>query len=376
MKIGLVFDDSLDNTDGVAQYVLISGQWLAAQGHDVHYLVGHTKRTDLPKLYSLSRNLRVRFNKNRMTMPLPASKRKIRELLRREQFDVLHVQMPYSPALAGRIIAAADRDMALVGTFHILPHSTVVHAATRLLGLMQRRSLRRFDAVMSTSPPAAQFAHATFDIKSTVVSLGIPLDRFFDAKPFATYSKTRNIVTVGRLVARKGGQHLLAALAHLKQHDKLAEDVRVLICGSGPLEQQLKQYARAQGLGKHVSFEGFIDEADKPRYLASADIAVYPSTGGESFGIVLLEAMAAARGAVLAGNNPGYASVIGKHTEALFDPAAHAQLADMLHNLLEDAPARRAAHRWQREYVRQFGIDTVGKQIEAVYKQALRRRAR
>ncbi|HTH72515.1 MAG TPA: glycosyltransferase family 4 protein, partial [Candidatus Pristimantibacillus sp.] len=104
LKIGLVLDDSLDKVDGVQQYVLIVGRWLTAQGHDVHYLVGETKRTDLPGMHSLARNVKVRFNKNRMAIPLPANLRAIRALLKREQFDVLHVQVPYSPALAGRII--------------------------------------------------------------------------------------------------------------------------------------------------------------------------------------------------------------------------------------------------------------------------------
>lgn len=373
MKIGLVFDDSLDKTDGVAQYVLITGQWLAEHGHDVHYLVGQTVRKDIKQLRSLSRNVRVRFNKNRMSMPLPASKRRIRELLRREQFDVLHIQMPYSPALAGRIIAEADADTAIVGTFHILPYSRLVHMANKLLGAVQRRTLRRFDAVMSTSPPAATFAGATFGIDSTVVPLGIPLDRFFDAAPFERFENTRNIVTIGRLVQRKGCQYLLAAIAALKQQDRLATDVHVVICGDGPLEQQLKQYVQAHRLAEYVSFEGFIDEADKPRYLASADIAVYPSTGGESFGIVLLEAMAAARGAVLGGNNPGYASVIGERAEALFDPADTAALADTLYTLLEDKKARTTAHNWQRKHIQQFDISVVGRQIVEIYEQALRK---
>ena len=72
MKIGLVFDDSLDSTDGVAQYVLALGDWLDDQGHEVHYLVGETHRTDLPNLHSLSRNVRVTFNGNKLGMPLPA----------------------------------------------------------------------------------------------------------------------------------------------------------------------------------------------------------------------------------------------------------------------------------------------------------------
>lgn len=374
MKIGLVFDDSLDKTDGVAQYVLITGEWLKAQGHDVHYLVGETKRSDIKSLHSLSRNVKVSFNKNRMTMPMPADKKQLRQLLEREQFDILHIQMPYSPFLAGRIIAAADADTAIVGTFHILPYSQAVHFANRLLGWMQKGSLSRFDKIMATSPPAAKFAKQTYGIDCQVVPLGIPLKRFFSAEPFAKYDDKRTVVFLGRLVERKGCQYLLRALARLKSNGKLGDDVRVVICGDGPLRPQLEQFAKDNNLQSQVEFQGFISEEDKPRYLASADIAIYPSTGGESFGIVLLEAMASARGAVLAGDNPGYSSVIGKRREAIFNPYNIDLLAEKLGNLLSSKKSRDQAQRWQIKHVEQFDIGVVGREIVMVYEQALRNR--
>lgn len=376
MKIGLVFDDSLDKTDGVAQYVLITGEWLRKQGHEVHYLVGETKRQDIKELHSLSRNVKVSFNKNRMTMPLPADKRRIAELLQREQFDILHIQMPYSPFLAGRIISVADDDTAVVGTFHILPYSKMVHAANRLLGSVQKRSLTRFDKIMATSPPAAAFAKQTYDIDCQVVPLGIPLRRFFGAEPFAAYSDKKTIVFLGRLVERKGCQYLLRSLARLKKDGRLGDDVRVVICGDGPLRPQLEQFVQISDLQKQVEFKGFISEESKPRYLASADIAIYPSLGGESFGIVLLEAMAASRGAVLAGDNPGYRSVIGKRPEAIFNPVNIDLLAEKLYNLLSSKKMRDQAQRWQAKHVEQFDIGVVGREIVMVYEQALRNRLR
>jgi phosphatidylinositol alpha-mannosyltransferase len=123
-----------------------------------------------------------------------------------------------------------------------------------------------------------------------------------------------------------------------------------------------------------VEFAGFISEADKPRYLAGADIAVYPSTGGESFGIVLLEAMAAARGVVLAGNNPGYASVVGERPEALFDPKDEVQFAAKLQKFLDNPAAREKARNWQQQFVRQFDVPNVADEIMVVYDQALHKR--
>ncbi|HUS26587.1 MAG TPA: glycosyltransferase family 4 protein [Nevskiaceae bacterium] len=368
-KIGLVLDDSLDSTDGVQQYVLTMGKWLAAMGHDVHYLVGQTTRTDIPNVHSLSRNMNVRFNGNRMSMPMPANKQAIRQLLAREQFDVLHVQMPYSPFLAGRIIGAAGPKTAVVGTFHILPNSSLAGLGTQLLGRVLHGSLKRFDQIMSVSAAAADFAKSSFGIDSQVVPNTADLTPFFNAKPFAAYN-VPTIVFLGRLVPRKGAGHLLHAIARMERKDPF----KVVICGGGPLDGELKNFVRQQKLGDIVEFTGKVTEADKPRYLASADIAIYPSTGGESFGIVLLEAMAAAHGAVLAGNNPGYASVMGEHDEALFNPKDEAALAVRLTALLHDKTAREEAQSWQQHYVRQFDVPTVGAQLLGVYADALHKR--
>src|SRR3954462_8834258 len=104
LKVGLVLDTSLDAEDGVQQYVLSIGRWLAGQGHEVHYLAGETRRRDLPNLHSLARNVTVRFNGNVTTIPLPASRRKLRRFLRRHGFDVLHVQTPHSPFMSQKLI--------------------------------------------------------------------------------------------------------------------------------------------------------------------------------------------------------------------------------------------------------------------------------
>ncbi len=372
LKIALVFDDTLDKPDGVQQYMLTIGRWLVGQGHEVHYIVGETVRRDVPNLHSMARNVKVRFNQNRMSIPLPASKREIHNLLQHERFNVLHVQVPYSPQLSARVIAAALPQAAVIGTFHIAPHSKLVHGANRALGLWLRRTLGRFDRMLAVSKVAQTFAKQTFGIDSEIVPNTINLAPFFAATAFARYEKTPTIVFLGRLVERKGCQYLLRAVAELKKtyHDPL----QVVICGGGPLETQLKAYVAAHGLTGIVSFEGYITEADKPRYLASADIVTYPSTGGESFGIVLLEAMAAAKGSVLAGNNPGYASVLGEHTEALFQPQNTEAFATLLRSHLQDAHLRSMAHGWQQTLVRQYDVAVVGQKILATYNAALRER--
>lgn len=377
LKIGFVLDDSLDTADGVQQYVLTVGTWLQSQGHDVHYLVGETKRRDIPQLHSLSRNLKVRFNHNRMSMPLPTSRQKLTVLLQKERFDVLHVQLPYSPFLAGRIITAAPAQTAIVGTFHVAPHSLMVHVANHLLRLLTSRSLRQFDAVMSVSRVAQTFAKKTFKLTSVVVPNTLQLAPYRQARALPQYQQVQTIIFLGRLVERKGCQHLLNAINRMQNSNDSSgfqQPYRVIICGKGPLEHQLKQYVKNHNLQAIVEFVGFVSETDKPQYMASSDIAIFPSTGGESFGIVLLEAMAASRGVVLAGNNPGYAGVMAAHQESLFDPRNEKALADKLRGYLNDPLARKAARRWQQQEVARYDVATVGQQIIEQYQIALHKR--
>ncbi|HSW65760.1 MAG TPA: glycosyltransferase family 4 protein [Bacillota bacterium] len=371
--IGFVFDDSLDKPDGVQQYVLILSRWLAAQGHDVHYLVGETKRTDIANLHSLSRNIHVRFNQNRMAMPLPAKRGPISELLQDVNFDVLHVQVPYSPFLAGRIIKLASPTTAVVGTFHIAGESALVVAANKVLGLWVRSTLRRFDAMVA-APAAADFAKRTCNIGCSILPLPVALKNFYGTKPFERYAKGKTVVYLGRFVERKGCRYLLQAVSYAVKHGMWPSDARVVLCGGGPLEASLKSYAAEQGLEQIVSFEGYISEEDKPRYLASADVVTYPSTGGEGFGVVLLEAMAASPGIVLAGNNPGYAGAMGDHADQLFDPFNTAAFAERLVAALGDGPGRKAAHTWQLAFAKQCDVPVVGRQTLDMYEQAIMKR--
>ncbi len=369
MKIGFVLDDSLDRTDGVQQYVLTLGQWFSTQGHEVHYLVGHTMRQDLPNIHSLSRTLRVKANQNQLSIPLRASTRRVRELLRYEQFDVLHVQMPYSPALAAKVINQAPPQTAIIGTFHILPFSRLEAVGTRALGWMLRRSLKRFDRIVSVSEPAAVFARQSFHIQTEVLPNAVDLSHFQGGKKLGQYDDGKlNVVYLGRLVARKGCLHLLEALVHLRDGVDLGR-LRVIIAGTGPLEHQLKQFAAKHHLLQIVEFVGYVSEKDKPDYLATADIAVVPSTGGESFGIVLVEAMAAGADVIVAGDNPGYRFVLSGSEEQLVNPQDTAAFARTLTYFLQDSAARKRAKNHQANLMAAYDVRQVGTKLLDIYKE-------
>jgi phosphatidyl-myo-inositol alpha-mannosyltransferase len=367
MKIGFVLDDSLDKTDGVQQYVLTLGQWMRHQGHEIHYLVGHTERKDIPHIHSLSRNLQTHFNQNRMSTPLPANKKAIKSLLEREQFDALHVQMPYSPFMAGRVIKAAPKRTKVIGTFHIIPFSWIEKVATRLLGLILWNTVRRFDTIYSVSEPARRFARRSFGVKSTVLPNVVNAAAFHIGRPIRKYDDGKiTIVFLGRLVPRKGCMYLLQAIEALHQQH-LLQNIRVLICGKGQLLPELEKYVHEHHLSSIVHFVGFVSEEDKPHYLATADIAVFPSTGGESFGIVLIEAMAAGSGVVLGGNNVGYASVLSKRPELLVDPTDTTQFAKTLKHFIGSKRARQSTKKWQQDHVQQYDVAVVGNVLLAQY---------
>lgn len=375
LKIGFVLDSGLDKPDGVQQYVLALGEWFRSQGHEVHYLVGQTKRTDIPNVHSLSRSVSVRFNGNNGSIPLAARRRKLRQFLAAESFDVLHVQMPHHPLLAQRLVLAAGPQTAVIGTFHVAPYNRLVTSGNKVLGRWLRPSLRRFDKIVSVSPAAAAFARETFHIETAVLPNVIDYRRFHEAKPLSQYDDkvTLTILFLGRLVPRKGCQLLLEAVALVNDMPSVPA-FRVVICGKGPLEAKLRQFVTRHQLGALVSFVGFVSEADKPQYYASADISVFPSSGGESFGIVLLEAMAGGHATILAGDNPGYRSVMAPQPELLFAAKDARILAQKLVYYLNHGSDRLAMQAWAARYAKTFDVQLVGVQLLDIYQKALLKR--
>lgn len=374
MKIGFVLDDSLDKSDGVQQYLLTLGKWMKRHGNDVHYLVGQTERKDIPNVHSLSRNIQVHFNQNRMTTPLPASRQPIEALLAREKFDVLHIQLPYSPFLAGRIINSADPKTAIIGTFHIIPFSRFEQLATKVLSIWLWRNKRKFDHVFSVSLPAADFARRSFGIKTTILPNVVDVSLYGSAKPYRKYDDGLvNVLFLGRLVERKGCLYFLKAIQELHTSGRL-DGVRVLIAGKGPLEPELHEYVIKNHLKRHVKFLGYVSEDDKARYLKTAHIAVFPSTGGESFGIVLIEAMAAGKPVVIAGNNIGYRSVLGERPGQIVSPKNTAEFAKTLHRFIANEPARRKSHQWQQNVIKNYDVHKVGLELIDRYDAALQQK--
>ncbi len=356
------------------QNVLTLGRWLAAQGHDVHYLTSTTTRPDLAQVHNLARNVSVRFNGNRLSTPGWASARAVDAALALD-LDVVHVQMPYSPLLAGRVIRRAPARSAVVVTFHILPLTFAARAATHVLGLVQRRQMRRLDAVLAVSSAAEEFMRGAFGVAGQVVPNPVALEPFRAARRAALAAHSPSdgprVVFLGRLVERKGAGALLDALGLLAGQGALPSGLEVVLAGTGPQRERLMRSAVELGLGDVVAFPGFVAEEDKAALLASADIVALPSLGGESFGISVVEALAASRGVVLAGDNPGYRSVMSGLTDQLVDPRDAPAFAAALAAHLADPALRRMASERQAAAAEQFDVEVVGQAVLAHYTRAL-----
>ncbi len=357
MKIAFVLDDSLSRPDGVQQYVTTLGAALADAGHDVVYASSGDVRDDLPSV-SLTGNIAVTFNGNGLRTPRPASRRRLRDWLLANRPDVIHVQMPHSPFFAGRVVREARRvlggDVRIVGTFHILPDGRVSEIGTAALGRVLRSNLRMFDAFSAVSQPAAEFARAAFGIDCALTPNLVDVDAFRAQvrahRPDAA-DRPLTVSFLGRFVDRKGAPELVEAVAALSED--VRAQVRVRMGGKGPLLEPVRALVAERGLADIVSLEGFVAEEDKAQFYADADLACFPATGGESFGIVLIEAMAAGAGVVVGGDNPGYRFVL-QDDAVLVDARDAEGFAAVLAGLVRDPARRDELHAAQQARVRDF----------------------
>jgi phosphatidylinositol alpha-mannosyltransferase len=380
LTIGLVLDDSLDLTDGVPQHVLILGRWLRGKGHQVHFLTTSTVRSDIPNIHSLSagvvrRDKRV-LKREEVEIPRvkPASKAKIKALFSEVQFDVLHVQMPYSPLTSGRIVAAAPAHTKIFGTYHALPWDPTSATKARLQSWFLRKQIRRFQQVFAVSSPSANFAEQTLRITPEVIGNPVRVLGFEQAhdQEIARQATTNfdedqpvRIFFLGRIVENKGIIPLLAAARRLL--DITTTPFELVIGGKGPLLDEALTYTAQYGLDSVTTYIGYVPEDDKADMLAQADITVLPAVAGESYGVSLVEALAASSGVVVAGDNPGYRPMMSGLEENLIDVKNTEAFARILKKYVEDRDARESVRERQVARARSFDVDTIGTRLVQAY---------
>lgn len=375
MRIGIVSQSYYPRYGGVTENVHNTAAELRRRGHEVTIITGRFREAGgndaAAGIERVGHNILVPFNRAFVDLTVGLGlRRQMRRLLRTYDFDVLHAHNPHAPTLP--IMAVQESRGPAVGTFHGTSGRSLLQDAFRgYLG----RAIARLHARIAVSTTAESTSARYYPGHYHVIPNGVDVHRFHpEHAPFERWRDPArvNLLFVGRLDPRKGLQILLAAMPDVVA--RTGGRARLLVVGDsylrGWFESQVPSSCR-----EHVHFLGHVPAQDLPRWYASADVFVSPASGNESFGIVLIEAMAAGR-PVVATDIPGYRSVIHPGEDAeTFPPGDVASLARVLAALIDD-PARRAllAQRGRTRAL-EFAWPRVTDRIEGVYREVLGRRA-
>jgi len=302
--------------------------------------------------------------------PSPLAARRTVKALRAFRPDVVHVHEPITPVVSAA--AATFGPPPVVGTFHAWSDDDRLY---RMVAPVARRVARRLDARLAVSPAAQAFAGEALGLplgSFQVVPNGVDVSAYADAAPLPDLVDPERplVLFVGRLEPRKGLDVAIRAFLRLRA---ARPSVRLCVVGEGP-ERRRCQDMVPSSMRPHVLFVGAVDEEQKARYHASADVFVAPNVGGESFGIVLLEAMAAGL-PVVASNIPGFRGVVKDARQGLLVPPGDAlALAGAIGTLLANARLRRAMAAEGRLSVARYDWSVVGAEVEEIYRTVTARR--
>lgn len=262
---------------------------------------------------------------------------RIKQLLADEAFDYIHLHEPFAGLVTANVLSQMNPSTSVaIGTFHSYGGTRLYKVGFKRLAMPYFRRLRGRIAV---SEPARQFISHHFPGHYEIIPNGIQVDDFDRAEPFPHLQDGKvNLLFVGRLEKRKGLKYLLSAFSRLKWD---FPELRLLVVGPGKPDAECYRIISERNL-QDVEFLGIVSEEDKARYYKSAHIFCSPATGRESFGIVLLEAMAAGT-PVVASRIAGYSSVISDEKDGLLvEPKNDEALADAIARLMKDRGLRLA----------------------------------
>ncbi|MEU6724361.1 glycosyltransferase family 4 protein [Nonomuraea wenchangensis] len=361
MKVGIVCPYSWDMPGGVKQHIDDLTQALAAQGHDVSVIAPAADDDELPPYVTgAGRAVPVPYNGSvaRMSFGFLSAAR-VRRWVRTGDFDVLHIHEPLIPSLG--VLACWAAKGPIVATFHAsFSRSRAIAVAEPLL----RSALEKLTGRIAVSDAARKSLVEQFGGDAVLIPNGVTVDRYAQAEPLEGWGPDgRTIGFLGRMdEERKGLPILLEAFAALAAE---RPEVKLLIAGPGD-EKDVYERVPAR-FRDRVTVLGMVSEADKIRAYHSVDVFCAPNTRGESFGIVLAEAMASGA-TVLASDIPAFRKVLGDgQAGALFANGDAASLAREAGALL-DAPERRAKLAEEALVaVRKYDWSTVARDVVRVY---------
>ena len=352
MRVGMISPYSFTLPGGVQMQALYLARALRRRGVSVSLLGPCDGPPPEPDIIPIGNSLFIAANGSfaPIAFDIPAFQRSY-AVLRDQRFDLLHVHEPLVPAPS--LAALVSKRAPLVATFHAAGGSAAYENVSPVL----RWVCNRLDWRGAVSSDAAEMARRFLGGTYEVLFNGVPVERFRQTKPHPTEGPT--IFFVGRHEPRKGLAVLLAAMR------RLPGDVVLWVGGEGPQTDELK---RRMAGDRRIRWLGRLSEEEKVSRLCGADVFCAPSLRGESFGVVLLEAMAAET-PIVASDIPGYARVARPGIEAtLVPPGDTERLADALRQTLA-TPGDLVARGIER--AEQFSMDRLAERYEAVYRKVL-----
>lgn len=374
MKIGLVCPYNIAKGGGVQEIVMALQEELERRGHTAKILTPEPR--DMPDYHRKNHILFVGgaadFKSPLHTtsqFSMAADTSGITQMLEQEKFDVLHFHEPWVPVLSRQILSRSTS--VNVATFHAkLPETLMSRTVVKVVEPYTRAVLKQLDELTAVSEAASEYVRTLTDQPISIVPNGIDLTKFKSERK-APANRDKTILYIGRLEKRKGVEFLLQAYSLLITRDP---DVQLIIAGDGPDREKLEYLASDLDLG-NVTFTGYITEEEKIELLQQSQIFCSPALYGESFGIVLLEAMATGT-VTVAGNNPGYSSVLQDlGSLSLVNPKDSEEFARRLDVMLNDENLRKIWKKWAAEYVKQFNYPRIVDQYLEIYESAYKRHA-
>ena len=360
MRIGMVCPYSFDVPGGVQSHVLQLAGVMRARGYEVSVLAPSSSHVTLPD-YVVSGGKAVPIPYNGSVARLrfgPATHRKVKRWLADGDFDVLHLHEPNAPSLSMLALAVAEGP--IVATFHA---STTKSLTLSVFQGILRPFHEKIVGRIAVSDLARRWQMEALGSDAVEIPNGVDVPAFANAPLLEGYPRPgKTVLFLGRFDERRKGMDVL-----LRGLPVLAErfpDVQVLIVGRGDADELCEE---AGPLADNLRFLGQVDDDEKASALRSADVYCAPNTGGESFGIVLVEAMAAGT-AVVASDLDAFRHVLRDGQAGRLVPVDDGRaLTDALIDVLGDDALRARYVKAAKEAVRRYDWSVVAQQIIRVY---------
>ena len=370
MKIALVSPYDFTWPGGVTAHISQLSHQLTDMGHSVKILAPFSpSRIDGQEqnFIPLGRSVPIPSGGSIARISLSAwLYRRVRRILHQEKFDVIHLHEPLAPYLPLAVLQCSNS--VNIGTFHAFHGSTRMY---RWSSPFLKHWFQRLNGRIAVSPAALSHVQQFFPQDYTIIPNGIDLDFFAaDVPPVPEFRDGKiNILFVGRLEKRKGLRYLLDAYGRLKWD---FPNTRLIVVGPGNPDKYCYRILAERSL-EDVVFVGAVDHKMLPRYYQTADIFCSPAIGKESFGIVLLEAMAAAK-PIVASRIQGYADVVTDGHQGLLTPPQDGEgLAATLARLVQDSDLRHKLGANGRADVNQYAWQTVATRVVDYYQTTMER---